>query len=145
MKVLCKAILGAAIPPAERYLGEIDETRYAPLQIGQEYQVYGVQVIVDRMDYLVCSTGELPMWAPKHLFDVVNNILLSGWIVCLPQNDKDYRPLFDIFKINSISGYPALVQNYNHYIGILERDAAELQVFFEEMRRVEWLTEQSEV
>lgn len=53
MLALCQANLGSAIPPKERYLGEVDQTNYSPLSVGEIYVVYALLFIFDRVDFLV--------------------------------------------------------------------------------------------
>ncbi|AZF53400.1 hypothetical protein C4J85_2916 [Pseudomonas sp. R4-34-07] len=55
----------------------------------------------------------------------------AGWEFCITQSHPDYKSLFDVFKISCVMGYPLLVNEYKHYIGIIERDPVEVLRFME--------------
>lgn len=132
MLALCQANLGSAIPPKERYLGEVDQTNYSPLSVGEIYVVYALLFIFDRVDFLVRAPEQPPFWAPSSLFRLVDARVPAGWELCITQSCADYRPLFDAFKISYVMGYPLLVNEYEHYVGIIERDPVEVLRFMEE-------------
>lgn len=132
MLALCLANLGSAIPTKERYLGEIDQTNYSPLSIGENYVVYALLFIFDRVDFLVRAPEQPPFWAPSSLFRLVDARVSAGWEFCITQARPDYKCLFDAFKISCVMGYPLLVNKYEHYVGIVERDPVEVLRFMEE-------------
>jgi hypothetical protein len=45
--------------------------------------------------------------------------------------------LFENFGITYIFGYPLITRNYQHYIGLIERDPVALAEFSKEMEKVE--------
>lgn len=146
MLVLCEFNTGKAIPRPKRYLGETDQTDFSPLKVGGKYLVYGLLSISDRLDFLVCVSGQNPMWAPSSLFKLLDARIPDGWEICLTQLKPNYVSLYDMFKIHSIVGYPSLVNKFEHYVGVLERDPKDVQFFFTEKNRIdEWwgLIEQS--
>jgi hypothetical protein len=129
--------LGAAIPPAKRYLGETDQTDYSPLVIGRNYFIFALIFICDRIDFLVCPKNELPLWVPASLFELSDRDLPEGWRVCDTRGSKGYEMLFENFGITYIFGYPLITRNYQHYIGLIERDPVALAEFSKEMEKVE--------
>lgn len=131
MLAICKSNLGSAIPSAERYLGEVDQTNYSPLSVGGSYVVYALLYIIDRVDFLVRSPEQPPFWAPSSLFHLVDARVSADWELCVTQSRADYKTLFDVFKISHVMGYPRLVNDYNHYVGIVERDPVEVLRFME--------------
>ncbi|RCS56442.1 hypothetical protein DU000_12440 [Parvibium lacunae] len=137
MLALCEFNTGRAIALSERYLHEIDETEFSPLKIGESYLVYGLKFIFDRIDYLVCASGQNPMWAPSSLFKLVDTRIPDNWEICMTKSNSDFALLYDTFKIDCVIGYPSLTNNYSHYIGLLERSIDELQRFFEEKHRAD--------
>ena len=139
MLALCEFNTGKAIPLSERYLGETDQTDFTPLMVGEKYLVFGLIFIKNRIDYLVCETGQNPSWVPSSLFKLLDNRIPNNWEICMTQSKQDYSLLFDAFGISSIIGYSFLVNKYVHYVGLLERDPVEVQHFFEEKHRIdEW-------
>lgn len=131
MLAICKSNLGSAIPLVERYLGEVDQTDYSPLKVGDSYVVYALLFISDRVDFLVRVPGQPPFWAPSSLFNLVDARVSADWELCMTQSKAEYKILFDVFKISRIMGYSLLVNDYNHYVGIVEQDPVEIQRFAE--------------
>ncbi|MDY7568965.1 MULTISPECIES: hypothetical protein [Pseudomonas] len=136
MLALCQANLGSAIPAKERYLGEVDQTDYSPLSIGGSYVVYGLLCVFERVDFLVRAPEQPPFWAPSSLFQLVDARIPAGWQLCITQTRPDYKCLFEAFKISHVIGYPLLVNEYEHYIGVVERDPVEVLRFLEEVERI---------
>jgi len=136
MFALCQSNLGSSIPLDERYLGEMDQTDYSPLRVGENYEVYALLFVFDRVDFLVRAPEQPPFWVPNSLFRLVDSTVPSDWEFCITRSCVAYKPVFDEFKISYVMGYPLLVQEYKHFVGIIERDPVELQRFFEaELRR----------
>lgn len=133
MRAICRSGLGDAIPPSKRYLGEVDKTSYSPLTIGESYLVYALLFIFDRVDFLVRAPDQPPFWVPSNLFDMVDSKVPAGWEFCITQSSADYRVLFDTFGINYILGYSLLVNEYQHYVGLVEREPREVHRFVESL------------
>lgn len=121
-----------------RCRGETDSTEFSPLKIGGEYIVYGLMFLPSRVDFLVCPDSTGPYWMPSNLFEVVDTTL-PAWRVCLTGHSQAYQVLQAEFGITAIVGYDTLVSDYQHYIGILERDPDHLQRFFLEKKLVDGL------
>jgi hypothetical protein len=129
MLAICKSNLGSAIPSTERYLGEVDQTNYSPLNVGESYVVYALLFISDRVDFLVRAPEQPPFWVPSSLFHLVDARVSANWELCITQSRADYKTLFDVFKVSHVMGYSLLVNDYNHYVGIVERDPVEVLRF----------------
>ncbi|MBV4476867.1 hypothetical protein [Pseudomonas botevensis] len=136
MRVVCQANTGASVPEDIRYRGETDRTEFAPLRIGVEYIVYGLMFMCGRIDFLLCSDSTGPYWMPHCLFTVLDKSILP-WEICLSGQSQDYEELFSTFGISALVGYESLVCDYQHYLGILERDPVHLQRFFEEKKIID--------
>lgn len=132
MLAICHASLGSAIPPAERYLKETDHTDYSPLCVGDSYKVYALLFICDRVDFLVRAPAQPPFWAPSSLFKLVDSRIPIGWEFCMTKSHAGYKQLFNEFRISCVMGYPLLVNEYEHYVGVVEQDPSELLRFMEE-------------
>lgn len=141
MLAICKSQFGAAIPENERYFGELAETNYSPVKVGELYLVCAMFFVGDRVDYLVCPDSS-PLWVPSNLFDVVDCRIPSCWAFCETRKKIGYEALFDAFKIKYILGYQLLVRDYAHYVGVAEHDPYELHRFFSEKSKIEtWWVE----
>jgi hypothetical protein len=136
MRAICQSNTGAALPGGARSRGESDKTEFAPLRVGAEYTVYGLMFMSNRVDFLVCPDGTGPYWMPGNLFTVFDSALPS-WRIRLPGQLEDYEELFAIFGITALVGYGELVDDYQHYVGILERDPLHLQRFFTEKQTID--------
>lgn len=132
MLAICHANLGSAIPPAERYLNEVDHTDYSPLRVGDTYLVYALLFICDRVDFLVRAPSQPPFWVPSSLFKLVDSKIPKGWEFCITKSRAGYEQLYTEFKISCVVGYPLLVNEYAHYVGVVERDPSELLRFMDE-------------
>ena len=131
MLAICRSNIGDAIPSSERYLGETNLTDYSPLIVGESYLVHALLFIFDRVDFLVGAPEQPPFRVPSNLFDLVDARVPAGWKMCITQSHADYRVLFDEFKIKYIIEYPLLVNECQHYLGLVERDPREAQRFME--------------
>lgn len=129
---ICRAVTGAEISSTRRYLGETGATDYSPLQVAEKYEIYGFMLVCDRVDFLVAPPAQLPFWVPSDLFDLVDSSLPAGWGVCVTSLSSDYCVLERQFKIGCIVGYPSLVNDYQHYLGLIERDPQAIKTFLEE-------------
>lgn len=131
MRAICRNNRGSAIALSERYLGETNETNYSPLMIGKEYAVYALLFIRDRVDFLILAEESAPFWAPSSLFDLIDSQIPDGWSFSFAKSSPGYGALFDAFGINCIIGYSLLIEDYEHYVGLIEGRSEELQRFFE--------------
>ncbi|WP_238334504.1 hypothetical protein, partial [Arsenophonus endosymbiont of Bemisia tabaci] len=61
--------------------------------------------------------------------------LPNNWSICITYLNKDYKHLYDSFKIYLIIGCPKLVTSISYYGGILEREYDDLLYFFLEKEK----------
>jgi hypothetical protein len=139
MRILCRFNTGASLPEHARRLGEGEETRFSPLEIGAEYVVYGLKFRPNGLDYLVCPSVNGPRWMPGLLFEILDSTI-PPWRVCLTEQTSSYKPLFTQYGITALIGYDELVSNPSHYDGILDRDPDQLKVFFFEKNKIDQWT-----
>lgn len=137
MLVSCKFNTGAEIPASSRSLGESEETEFSPLKIGSEYLVFSILSISGNLYFLVCGENEKPLWVPNALFVMIDSRIPDGWGLCITSAKEDYKILKEQLNIEAIFGYEELINEYFHYIGLLERDDRELLKFYREKTRVE--------
>lgn len=136
MRILCQSNTGASLPERARCRGETDRTQFSPLKVGDVYIVYGLMLRFSRVDFLVCPEGSGPYWMPSNLFAVTDSAL-PAWQICITGQVRDYQELLAAFGITALVGYETLVSDYQHYIGILERDPLQLQGFFTEKQAID--------
>jgi hypothetical protein len=131
MRLLCESNTGISLADDVRLRSETDRTEFSPLRLGSEYLVYGLMFRARRVDFLVCPDSAGPCWMPSDLFKVLDPTI-PPWRTCLIRQTQGYRGLLEAFGITALIGYDALVSDYEHYEGILERDSVHLQAFFSE-------------
>jgi hypothetical protein len=137
--MLVKCIFNSVrnLPIDSRCLGETDETDYSFLEIGSEYTVYGLMFYSCRVDYLICSRKDNPVWIPANLCEIIDDKLSSNWSICITDLNEDYKVLNDNFKIQSIVSYYELVTSISHYIGLIEREPNDIKRFFIEKEKMD--------
>lgn len=94
--------------------------------------MYALLFIGDRVDFLVRAPAQPPFWVPSSLFNLVDSRAPAGWEFCMTKSRAGYEQLFDEFRIRCVMGYPLLVNEYAHYVGVIEQDPTELLRFMEE-------------
>lgn len=137
MLVSCKFNTGAAIPPSARCFGENEKTEFSSIKIGCEYQVFSILLVLDNFYYLVCGENERPSWVPCELFYLIDSRIPEGWGLCITSTKKDYQTLDEKLNIGAIFGYKEMIDDYSHYVGLIERDSRDLNLFYREKARVE--------
>lgn len=110
-------------------LSESQDTDYSFLKIKKEYIVYGIYHTSDSICFLIDIENCKPMWVPSFLFFMIENSIPDSWSFNMIKDNENYNELYSFFGIFSLLGYNELVNNYDHYIGILERDHKELHKF----------------
>lgn len=129
MIVRAKSNVGKFIPINQRYWGEVDETSYSPVLMGEVYEVSGVLMINKRADFLVCPKKCNPLWVPQYLFDILDSEIQEEWHVRTLHNADEYKDLFYQFEITALIGYAFLVNDFKHYCGVVEGVETELLKF----------------
>ena len=132
MIVICTANKGSEIPENFRYPEDSNETDFSPLEIGEKYNVYGMLFRSKRVDYLVCPSIKGPGWMPGNLFEIFDHDMPTWSFRRIINGDDGFGPLGVYFNVIAMAGYPEIVNNCDHYDGILERDPVELEKFYKE-------------
>lgn len=134
MRILCLSANGRDIPNNERYLGESDETKYDNIKLGAIYDVLALMLAGARLDCLIKDNYGMPAWVPFKLFEVINGDIPSDWIFSDAEKQGGYEALYNSFGIKYMIGYKRLVESYSHYLGLMERNGDDIQIFFEECK-----------
>lgn len=130
MLVKCISIFSKSLPDSLRVMGENDQTSFTPLKEGNIYNVYGLMFYATRVDLLLCSNEFKPIWVPSDLFEILEHKLPQEWGCIITRYEDGYKNLNDMFGITSIIGYSMLIESYDHYVGLIERDFLELERFY---------------
>ncbi|WP_146176033.1 hypothetical protein [Chromobacterium haemolyticum] len=129
MKVLCLFDSGEHVRSEERFLAESGDTKYSPLEVGGVYHVMGIIFYEKRIDYLVNKKNIQPIWAPSSLFRIESNKLPQHFSA-EKINGGQYNWLAQEYGAKFIIGYPALVNSFSHFVGLQEREATDLAIFY---------------
>ena len=121
MKAICLENTGKNI--AEKRVSMRGDSRGAnyPVEINREYEIYGVLVDAHGLGkFLICDEASEPEWIPSELFRISDSTVRKDWHVSI---DLDaYIPT----KI----GYSRLVNEIDHFEGIIEGNEDDLIFFF---------------
>lgn len=94
-----------------------------PITAGRRYDVYGLALYTARIIAMVRSDDGRPNWCPFEWFRIVDGRMPNGWEVS--SVDPSGQTLQFLF------GYPQLVNDPDHYDGLLEREAQAISIFEE--------------
>lgn len=132
MLIVCKSISGKDVPEQQRFSGESVDTSYSPLVVGDEYFVFAMLFYAHRIDYLLSSDIFAPMWVPSCLFSIVDPRLGSGFFSASIEEDSQFSWLCNNYGARFIIGYQKITESFEHFVGIIERNEADLIVFSEQ-------------
>ncbi|MEV4334160.1 hypothetical protein AB0K02_27130 [Streptomyces sp. NPDC049597] len=94
-----------------------------PITAGRNYGVYGLAQYASRAIVLVRSDDDRPNWCPLEWFRVVDGHIPGDWEFSVVDPTGSALQL--------LFGYPELVNDPDHYDGLLERDPRAISVFRE--------------
>lgn len=137
MIVQCIANTAEHVPLSARVLDENDDTSYYGLIVGDKYTVYAVMWIASRVDVLIATDAGGPVWVPMMLFRLVDGRLPDKWAMCVTEQSEAFRELATYYNIAAIVGYKRIVEDINHYNGILEREHREIMEFYAQKEEID--------
>ncbi len=111
-------------PDCARYTSEVSEE----LLPGNQYAVYGLCLIEDCLLYLIdpiVQGSSRPFWYPSSLFSVCDSRLPNGW------HFKQYPEVDYSNGVKAIWGYDQLVHSREHFIGLIEREPKDIELFIQ--------------
>ena len=129
MLVNCNSISGKDVPEKQRFSGESAATDYSPLVIGREYFVFAIIFYANRIDYLISPDNSAPMWVPSCLFSVVDSRLNSNFHAAFIDKNSPFSWLCENYGARFIVGYQKITESFEHFIGLIERNEADLVAF----------------
>ncbi|EIJ42385.1 hypothetical protein BegalDRAFT_1501 [Beggiatoa alba B18LD] len=115
---------GKFLPEFYSERGYSPKVRFDELTIGRLYNVYGICVYKNALEYLISPSYyySLPSWYPATLFKVIDSRLPTEWY--FSEYLQSYR-----YMIHAIWGYKELVLDETHHNNLLEREEYALTIF----------------
>jgi hypothetical protein len=121
MNVDCERDEWFMFSPKEIDMGYRRLTTYKGLKIGTIYNVYGIVLFKYGLNYLVWDEYEMANWYPVELFKVNDPHIPADWY---------YRFLGSDTDVTAIWGYKELATSEEHYEGLIEREPADIDLFY---------------
>ncbi|MCK6438953.1 MAG: hypothetical protein L6Q71_01985 [Planctomycetes bacterium] len=122
----------------------------AVLTICKEYAVYGIGVrkrdamnpLAAGITYLIACDDELPRWCDASRFETIDPVFPSGWGFRFfgPSRwpGEEQLPLWtEEGAAEGVIGYPELVNDPRHYIGLETREASDIEIFERRRREID--------
>lgn len=125
MKVLCRSRKRSdlTIDRCRRYAQEMA----GELNIGTSYTVYAQALRRGCLTYLIAPRGSdglaRPWWYPAEWFVLRDGSVSRLWVFSYTTHEEAGGEL-------AIWGYPEIANSYEHWLGLQDRDEAEMLVFF---------------
>jgi hypothetical protein len=130
--MLVKCLFNTGKNLSKNYIlaGDTIETDFQ-INIGELYNVYGVNVWKGTINYLISSEKwrNRPLWIPAELFEIVNTTIPNNW------HFKFYG--YPDERLNAILGYEEMVTNQKHYDELIEREGDALDIFHSRQREID--------
>jgi hypothetical protein len=125
MKKKCKGNYGKDLSPETRKFSAGSEQSYFNISVGGWYSIHGMLLNQDNvLKYLVINDYKIPAWVPAELFENSVSLLPAEWYFAdHPQHQV------------SIWGYKLLVENLDHFDGLLDGDEEALSYFFQMIQK----------
>jgi hypothetical protein len=108
-------------------------TRDFELPLGKVFNVYGISVWNNVLSYLIVEDAESeskPFWFPAELFVVEDTLLPAGF-------HHKYYGLRDKRGVNALWGYKEMVDDSQHYIALIEREAEAEEIFLKRKKEID--------
>jgi hypothetical protein len=126
MRVKCLSNDASSIGPAEFGLYYGTGTVWESLEVGREYEVYGIYLFNRGLKLLIDAIGNFPSWYPAPLFEVVEPTLPPHWQIAFYPGmyaSSGHKPAMQF-----VMGYPALTQS-DHLLALQDRRRDALELF----------------
>lgn len=92
MRVRCTGNTAGFLGPARVGLWYHPEYEWATLEVGQEYEVYGLRLVNDGLSLMVADRGDNPEWFPVGLFEVTDPSIPPSWEIAFFPSIYFQRP-----------------------------------------------------
>ena len=119
-----------------RVMNESKETSFDFLVVGKYYTAYGIILAHGHPYFLIGTNNVLPMWIPGTIFIVLDSRFPDGWGFVSAQLPGRYGALSEI-GVSCVIGYEQLVEDFDHYIGVVERDESSISVFMRSKKLID--------
>jgi hypothetical protein len=123
MRVACQSNRGTSLS-SKFLVGDTIHSEFH-VNVGKEYDVFGVSVYRGATYLLLLGEDRLPDWYPIDLFSIADPSIPDNWFSAIfAEND----PILQF-----LMGYKTLIFDEGHYDALLEREARALNIFLEEV------------
>lgn len=140
MRLRCLKNHGAQLGPCSGGYFFTNRTRWS-LEIGQLYEAFGLGLWSNALLVLVTNNHGRARWFPLALFEVIDGSLPTGWEVAVYdlQGAMGFPPQEGWGGGHWVArfGYEELVTSDEHNDALMENDAAAVEVFERERRRLD--------
>lgn len=98
------------------------------IRIGFEYLVFGIRILDGMIEFLIASeeSSWRPDWLPASFFSITESSVPPFWRTSFFPDDQKL-----------LISYRELVENKNHYEGLLERDGEALKLWHTRRKEME--------
>lgn len=115
---------------SERGYYNVDNDMIYDIQIGKEYEVYGIMFFETRIRYLViCDNSAMPNWIIDDMFEITDCKLPYNWYC-------------NTFVSNNIMGttigYKELAIDYKHLLGLMSQSPKDVSIFINQKDKIEY-------
>ena len=117
MKIICLSNEIELTQNNRPYISRIDS-----IIKDKEYAAYGMILFQNELQYIVNDEFNMATWYPSKNFKLIDNEFNPDWL---------FQYYGDKLGIEAIWGYEELVNNPQHYKGLIEKDEQEIKRFME--------------
>lgn len=94
------------------------------------YNVYGITLYEEGLNYLIYDDYDMASWYSAELFDVVDHKMPNTWI-------HRYFGISKEISLSAIWGYHELVFSEEHYNGLLEQEREDIYLFYKRKKEID--------
>ncbi|MCG8542536.1 MAG: hypothetical protein MJA82_21775 [Clostridia bacterium] len=125
MRIRCIEIEGYQFSRKDVREGITNRVKHKGLTLNKSYEVYGMVIFQEGLDYLILDDHDMPMWYSAELFEVEESLLPSKW----------YHSFFryEEFGVTAIWGYFELVNFQEHFDGLAEQNEQDVELFLKQV------------
>ena len=122
MDVICNIDNGSCLQRQVLELGFTEHSKFN-ITVGRCYSVLAMSMWASHIFIMLADDTKLPNWYPIDIFSVSNGRMPESW--CFAYFGDKQNSL-----LSALWGYDEIVNRREHYDGLIERDADELEIFF---------------
>lgn len=134
MKIKCTSTNGYTFTPRSiRKYGTDMKTDHQQITLDKIYNVYGIILYEEGLDYLIYDDYDMASWYCAELFEVVDHKMPNTW-------HHRYFGISDEISLSAIWGYHELVFSVEHYNGLLEQEREDVYLFYKRKKEIDLIS-----